>query len=129
MTCFWDGIFKSLNQKDFKFIGEKKINISNFINILKIKNTEMNDVLWQNTKLKKQEMKEHMTAIKDYKICKIHGGHLTSSCDSFLLLVCQIFQVKIIHRYMKHTIIYQNSKKERKTLNFSSSQSHFVCSR
>ena len=70
MTCFWDGIFKSLNQEDFKFIGEKKINISNFINILKIKNTGMNDVLWQNTKLKKQEMKEHMTAIKDYKICK-----------------------------------------------------------
>ena len=129
MTCFWDGIFKSLNQDDFEFIGEKKTNIRNLINILKIKNTEMNDVLWQNTKLKKQEIKEHMEAIKDYKVCKIHGGHLTSSCDSFLLLVCQIFQVKIIHRYMKYTIIYQNSKKERKTLNFSSSQSHFVCSR
>lgn len=129
MTCFWDGIFKSLNNDDLKLIGEKKTNIRNFINILKIKNTEMNDVLWQNTKLKKQEIKEHMTAIKDYKICKINGGHLTSSCDSFLLLICQLFQVKIIHRYMKHTIIYQNSKKERKTLHFSSSGSHFVCSR
>ena len=129
MTCFWDGIFKSLNNDDFKFIGEKKTNIRNFINILKSKNIEMNDVLWQKTKLKKQEIKEHMEAIKDYKIGKINGGHLTSSCDSFLLLVCQIFQVKIIHRYMKHIIIYQNSKKERKTLHFSSSRSHFVCSR
>jgi hypothetical protein len=129
MTCFWDGIFKSLNNDDFKLIGEKKTNIRNFINILKIKNTQMNDVLWQNTALKKQEIKEHMEAIKDYNVCKIHGGHFTSSCDSFLLLVCQLFQVKIIHRYMKHTIIYQNSKKERKILHFSSSQSHFVCSR
>ena len=129
MTCFWDGILKSLNQDDFKFIGEKKTNIRNLINILKIKNTEINDVLWQNTKLKKQEIKEHMTAIKDYKVSKIHGGHLTSSCDSFLLLLCQVFQVKIIHRYMKHTIIYRNSKKERKILHFSSSQSHFVYSR
>lgn len=25
MTCFWDGIYKSLNQYDFKFIGEGKI--------------------------------------------------------------------------------------------------------
>ena len=129
MTCFWDGILKSLNQDDFKLIGEKKTNIKNFINILKIKNTEMNNVLWQKTKLKEQEIKEHMQAIKDYNIQKIHKGHLTSSCDSFLLLVCQLFQVKIIHRYMKHTIIYQNSKKERKTLHFSSSRSHFVCSR
>ena len=129
MTCFWDGIFKSLNNDDFKLIGEKKTNIRNFINILKIKNTQMNDVLWQKTKLKKQEIKEHMEAIKDYNIRKIHGGHLTSSCDSFLLLVCQLFQVKIIHRYMKHTIIYQNLKKERKTLSYSSSNSHFVCSR
>ena len=129
MTCFWDGIFKSLNQDDFKFIGETKTNIQNFINILKIKNKQMNDVLWQKTKLKKQEIKEHMEAIKDYKVSKIHGGHLTSSCDSFLLLVCQLFQVKIIHRYMKNIIIYQNSKKERKTLQFSNSRSHFVCSR
>lgn len=129
MTCFWDGIFKSLNNDDFKLIGEKKTNIRNFINILKIKNTQMNDVLWQKTKLKKQEIKEHMEAIKDYNVSKIHGGHLTSSCDSFLLLVCQLFQVKIIHRYMKNIIIYQNSKKERKTLSYSSSNSHFVCSR
>lgn len=129
MTCFWNGIFKSLSSDDFKFIGEKKTNICDLIKLLKIKNTEMNDVLWQKTKLKKQEIKEHMEAIKDYKINKIHGGHLTSSCDSFLILVCQIFQVKIIHRYMKNIIIYQNSKKERKTLNFSSSKSHFVCSR
>ncbi len=129
MTCFWDGIFKSLNNDDFKLIGEKKTNIRNFINILKIKNTQMNDVLWQKTKLKKQEIKEHIQAIKDYNVSKIHGGHLTSSCDSFLLLVCQLFQVKIIHRYMKNIIIYQNSKKERKTLSYSSSNSHFVCSR
>jgi len=129
MTCFWDGIFKSLNNDDFKFIGEKKTNIRNLINILKIKNTEMNDVLWQNTKPKKQEINEHMIAIKDYNISKIHDGHLTSSCDSFLLLICQLFQVKIIHRYMKNFIIYQNSKKERKTLHYSSSGSHLVCSR
>ena len=46
MTCFWDGIYKSLNEDDFKFIGEKKTNIHSFINILKIKNTQMIDVLW-----------------------------------------------------------------------------------
>tara|TARA_X000000950_G_C13317722_1_gene419267 strand:- start:58 stop:447 length:390 start_codon:yes stop_codon:yes gene_type:complete len=129
MTCFWDGIYKSLNENDFKFIGEKKTNIRSFINILKIKNTQMIDVLWLKNKLKTQEIKEHMEAINNYNINKIHRGHLTSSCDSFLLLICQLFQVKIIHHYCNNTIIYNNSKKERKTLHFSSTSSHFVYSR
>ena len=32
MTCFWDGIMKSLNQNDFNFINEKKINNFNIQN-------------------------------------------------------------------------------------------------
>ena len=37
MTCFWDGIMKSLNQNDFNFIKEKKVNNYEFIKMLKKK--------------------------------------------------------------------------------------------
>ena len=64
----------------------------------------MVDVLWQGQRIKDREIKEHLQAIKDYEINGIVHGHLTSTCDSFLLLICQLFSVNIIHRYMNHEI-------------------------
>ena len=37
MTCFWDGIFKSLNNDDFKLIGEKKPTFAILLIYLKLK--------------------------------------------------------------------------------------------
>ena len=35
MTCFWDGIMKSLNKNDFDLINEKKSSNSELIAMLK----------------------------------------------------------------------------------------------
>lgn len=129
MTCFWNGIMKSLNKNDFDLINEKKSSHIELITMLKRRKTPMINVLWENQKLSKNEIKEHLLAIDEYDINGIPGGHLTSSCDSFLLLICELFKVNIEHMYMIHTIKYSNTKEVRKTLYYSSNDKHFVFSR
>jgi len=129
MTCFWDGIMKSLNKNDFDLINEKKSSNSELIAMLKRRKVEMINVLWENQKLSKNEIKEHLLAIDEYDTNGIPGGHLTSSCDSFLLLICELFKVNIEHMYMINTIKYTNKEDVRKTLYYSSNDKHFVFSR
>ena len=125
MTCFWDGIISSLNNQDYQVAGIRKARHRDFINQLKAKNKMVSSVSWQGNKLTEQEMKEHMEAIKDYNVNGIGSGHLTSTCDSFLLLVCELFKVNIKHKYMNTNIIYQHDN-GRKTLTFSSNRGHFT---
>ena len=126
MTCFWDGILQALDTSDFQVVGcNNRLNRRQLIDLLKNKNVEIEDVTWNGKKLTKQEMKEHFQAIKDYNINNINQGHLCSSCDSFLLLICQLFNVNIKHLYMNVNIEYQNEKIQRKTLNFASNHGHF----
>ena len=129
MTCFWDGVMKSLNKNDFDLINETKSNNTELIQMLKRRKIPMINVLWENQKLSENEIKEHLLAIDEYDINGIPGGHLTSSCDSFLLLICELFKVNIEHMYMIHTIKYSNTKEVRKTLYYSSNDKHFVFSR
>jgi len=129
MTCFWDGVMKSLNKNDFDLINEKKSSHIELITMLKRRKTPMINVLWENKKLSGNEIKEHLLAIDEYDVNGIPGGHLTSSCDSFLLLICELFKVNIEHMYMIHTIKYSNTNEARKTLYYSSNNKHFVFSR
>jgi len=126
MTCFWDGILQALDTSDFQVVGcNNRLNRRQLIDFLKNKNVEIEDVTWNGEKLTKQETKEHFEAIKTYNINNINQGHLCSSCDSFLLLICQLFNVNIKHLYMNVNIEYQNKKIQRKTLNFASNRGHF----
>lgn len=130
MTCFWDGILKSLKKDDFDFVNYKyNKSLKNFIIFLKENKKRMNNVLWQNQSLKNQEIDEYLLWIKEYNINNISNGHLTSVCDPFLLLICELFCVNIKHQYNNCTITYKNINKVRKTLVFSSNNGHFVCSR
>ena len=126
MTCFWDGILQALDTSDFQVVGcNNRLNRQQLINLLKTKNVEIQDVTWNGKKLTQQEMKEHYKAIKDYNISNIHQGHLCSSCDSFLLLISQLFNVNIKHLYLNVNIEYKNEKVQRKTLEFASNRGHF----
>jgi hypothetical protein len=130
MTCFWDGIIKSLKKEDFDYVKfDKSKSPVNLINFLKKNNKKMINVLWQNNILREQEMEEHLSWINEYNINDISNGHLTSICDPFLLLICELFCVNIKHQYNKYCIMYVNKNKARKTLIFSSNNGHFVCSR
>lgn len=126
MTCFWDGILQALDNSDFQVVGcNNRLNRQQLINLLKTKNVEIQDVTWNGMELTPQEIKEHYEAIKSYDINKINNGHLCSSCDSFLLLICQVFNVNIKHLYMNVDIEYKNEKVQRKTLQFASNHGHF----
>ena len=126
MTCFWDGILQALDNSDFQVVGcNNRLNRQQLINLLKTRNVEIQDVTWNGMELTPQEIKEHYEAIKSYDINKINNGHLCSSCDSFLLLICQVFNVNIKHLYMNVNIEYKNEKVQRKTLQFASNRGHF----
>ena len=76
--------------------------------------------------LKEQEKKEHFEAIKCYNIKGIRNGHLTSICDSFLLLLCHLLNINIHHKYLNTNIVYSTPKTVRKTLYFRSNRGHFT---
>ena len=125
MTCFWDSITSCLTIEDFKLLGvNKKLNREELIQQLKNKNCLV-DTLWQGKSLKEQEKKEHYEAIKCYNIKGIYNGHLTSICDSFLLLLSHLLNINIQHKYLNTNIIYCTPKTVRKTLHFRSNRGHF----
>ena len=95
-----------------------------FIQRLKEKN-KLVDVLWQGKPLRMQEKKEHFEAEKNYNINGIKNGHLTSICDSFLLLICDLLNVNIEHKYLHNIITYKTKNKCRKILKFKSNKGHF----
>lgn len=126
MTCFWDGIIRSLSIDDFNLLGfASKPTNELFISRLKTRNERV-DATWQNCILSPKEMDEHYMAIDSYDIKKIGHGHLTSSCDSFLLLLCHILHLDINHMYLRFLIKYRYiGGCSRKILSFQSSRTHF----
>lgn len=126
MTCFWDGILHALTIDDFQYIGvEKKLNRNELIAFL-IKNNEIvENVKWNNNELSLNEKRENFDAVKSYDISKINNGHECSTCDYFLLLIAEIFDVTIHHLYRNTLIQYSNIKTSRKSLYFASNNGHF----
>ena len=125
MTCFWDGIFKQLDNKDFNIMFNcNKTNRVEFIKLLKKHNKIVNGVKWNNNELLDNEKKEIYTAIKNYDISKINNGHLCSTCDYFLVFISYLCKVDIIHNYNGIQIKYTNNEK-RKILKFNSNKKHF----
>ena len=125
MTCFWDGIYRKLTDEDMKLINSnKKINIKEFINLLKNNNKICNEVKWQSEYMSELLLKENFKMIQEYDINNINNGYLCSTCDPFIILICEIFKVNINHNY-NNIIINYTIKNSRKTLNFKSNKSHF----
>ena len=126
MTCYWDSIRDSLTLNDYNILGfNQKPNMEQFINTIKSKNILVQNVLWQGNEFRNQEIVEHFEAIKNYNISEIKNGHLTSVCDSFLLLLCELLEISIEHEYLNNVIYYKNKKHSRKTLYFKSNKGHF----
>ena len=123
MTCFWDSITSSLVDEEYRTLGIPR-NREKLIQTLKNKNTLVN-TLWQGKELTNKEKEEHFQAIEIYNINGIHNGHLTSVCDSFLLLISQILNVNIRHNYRGSIIHYTFRGAPRRTLRFKSNTGHF----
>ncbi len=127
MTCFWDGILNGLQMTDLNLYDISNKNKEAFITFLKSKNSHelFKKVRWNGFLLKEQEIKEHIEMIKNYNIKGIYNGHLTSTCDSFLLLITSLFKLNIYHRYLSCLIRYQYDGDQRGIINVSSNRGHF----
>lgn len=113
--------------KDTLNINEKPRPIQ-FVKLLKNNVVKTHNVLWNGQKLTQLELDENLTAIKEFQENSINRGYYCSCCDPFLLLICQLFKVNIIHNYNKTQIKYTyigNSNKNIPTLKFSSDRGHF----
>ena len=95
MACFWEGIRSSLSKDDKNKLGITDNTIPNLITTLKNNNTLDIKVLWQNKALTKKEQEENYTHIKDYNIDSHRNGYLCSTCDPFLILLCNTLNVNI----------------------------------
>ncbi len=127
MTCFWDGILNGLQKTDLNLYDISNKNKEAFITFLKSKNSYelFKKVRWNGFLLKEQEIKEHIEMIKNYNIKGIYNGHLTSTCDGFLLLITSLFKLNINHRYLSCLIRYKYDGNSRGIMNVSSNRGHF----
>ncbi len=96
----------------------------NFVYILKKNNKYTTNVLCNDIELTKKQYEENFERIN--KIKKINNGYDCSSCDPLLLLICEIYEVNIIHHFNGITIKYLNKKcLHKKSIHVSSNSSHF----
>lgn len=137
MTCFWAGILKGLSN-DFK-ISNAIQNETNLVQFFKKKNSfdvffrPVMDkiqahpvVLWQNVPLSPQQILEINEWVNVYDETKIHNGHMTSSCDPFLCLLCAVCECSIEHNYNNSIIRYTNTFDHSSTwIYFKSNTGHF----
>ena len=126
MTCFWDGILHHLTDDDFqRVLKTTKPNNKNFVKILKQNLKHTRSVKWNDTILTNKQCDENYEHIRDFNAETIYGGYLCSTCDPFLLLVCELFNVDINHNFCGNIIRYRINNSN-KILNFRSDRGHFT---
>ena len=116
MSCFWDTLLKNIN--NYQSINE-------FIDFLKEKNKLTRNVLWNNLKLSETQYKENFNHIKDFNKNTIQNGYDCSSCDPFLLLICELFEIEIIHHFNGTIINYKyKNPKDKKIITIHNNMGH-----
>ena len=125
MSCFWDSLIQSISLDDkINYFNNSNLNPTQFVTILKNNNILTNNVLWNNEILKTQTLKENIEAINTYDINTIYNGYYCSTCEPFLLLLCEFLNIEIQHNYNNNLMIYKNTKKNRYIINIQSNNDH-----
>lgn len=136
MTCFWDGIIQALKKNKLmsheileNTAFKKSSNARTLVELVKEKNRTCESVNWNNEKLSGKQMEENIEHIKNIDVGTIGQGYLCSSCEPVLVLICELFQVDIEHRYVRSPVSYRCDigQGPKKLLRFNSSNSHFTC--
>ena len=152
MTCFWDGLIAGLGQRRIHEVLALKskrgrpIKPVQFVEALQKKNRRTIDVAWRTccaagafgdtnpgdenarrgsvTQLDRSLLDANFRAVKELDARAIWHGYLSSSMDPFMLLVCQLFRVKIAYDFNGARIIY-TVKDATTTLHFKCNRTHF----
>ena len=90
---------------------------------LKENNKFTHNVRWNGEVLTKKQLEENFQHVKDYDVKTINNGYLCSTFDPFLLLISEIYNVKVINNYMDYKIIYDNIN-SRKEITINNNNSH-----
>lgn len=116
MTCVWDGLIKKLKIKNMD-----AYQFSSYV----VKNNKYTlNILWNDTELTENQREENFQRIK--KIKKIKNGYDCSSCDPLLLLICELYEVNMLHNFNGTQITYTNVKCQRKNpIHVTSNSKHF----
>lgn len=84
------------------------------VRALKENNSGTPDVRWQGQSLSTQEQGENARWIREYDEARIGEGHLTSMCDPFMILLCQLLRVSIKYKGDRSEVVFsvENSRRE-----------------
>jgi len=122
MSCFWDSLVQKLGKEDMQ-----QNNIQNpqqLVDYLKINNIITDNVLWNNEKLLQKQKIENKEHIINYDKNTISQGYLCSTCDPFLLLLCELFQITIKNNFNGNQITYTHQTTNNYEIHISNNSSH-----
>ena len=130
MSCFWNSIISAFSVAEFQtafpfFVANTKPNPKQLIQLFKKHNKKTTKVTWNGEPLSLKEIEENSTCIDEYNVNSFNQGHWCSTCDPFLLLTCELFNVNIKHQYLRTTIIYRTDGANT-TIHFKSSKGHIT---
>tara|TARA_B110000971_G_C19709464_1_gene363561 strand:+ start:62 stop:475 length:414 start_codon:yes stop_codon:yes gene_type:complete len=130
MSCFWQGIQRSLTIKDFEPYEEPNTvqfvpNLLQLVLFLKKHNCITIDIKCNGEVCSQKMLEENKTAIDEYDCNQINQGYYCSTADPFLFLICFLFKVHIHHDYNGHSIVYEHPNHVR-TIYYQSNTSHFT---
>jgi len=127
MTCFWDGIVKSLSDDIYKQVCDKRPNNEELVLLLKKNNTKTDNIKWNDKELTEKQLKENMERIEEIDIKNISSGYDCSCFEPVLFLICHCFNVNIDHDFNGFTMKYthKTDSQHKKILKFKSNSGHF----
>ena len=115
MTCFWDALRSKLN-----------ISTDNKTFIIHLKNNNKKDidVMWNDTSLSDKQRDENFEHIQNFNENAISDGYDCSTCDPFLLLICELYNISICHTYLGNALKYYKNNSPG-VIHFASDRGHF----
>ena len=126
MTCFWDGIMRSLEISDFYYIlcDTKPLTARQLAIFLIKHNCVTSNVLCNGMHLTLSQLQENFVAVNELNEESIDNGYLCSTLDPFLCLLAELFRVEIEHTFNGVCILYSISN-SRRIIRYKSDINHF----
>ena len=128
MTCVWKAVSCCLTAADllrvFNVSQKGPIRPVKLLRLLKKHNRRTDQVHYQGRCLSVQQLEENYRWIKE--IGNVNDGYYCSTCDPLFLLLAELFECHIIHRYQELEVHYEYQGLARSTWTLSSDSKHLT---